>query len=119
MSSTVTYGNQLSFVQTHTTTTLINLVNDNNPTALLQYGIALIHEMNEISRQEYAAPTYSHVDDRNTVRNRITLSILGLPLETIYQQQQMAFILNHLTVSCIIIQSSFILTRMLILVFSF
>ncbi|XP_052069619.1 polycystin-1-like isoform X1 [Mytilus californianus] len=97
VSSTVTHGNQLSFVQIHTTTTLINLVNDNNPTALLQYGIALIHEMNEISRQEYASPSYSHVDDRNTVRNRITLSILGLPLETIYQQQQMAFILNHLT----------------------
>ena len=103
VTSTVSNGNQFAFVQNHTMTTLAQLVTENNPTSLLQYGIVLIHEMNEVSRQEsLISPTYSHIDDRNTVRNRITLAVLGLPLETKYQQNQKAFILCYLTVNFIL-----------------
>lgn len=97
ISSTVTSGNQLSFLQTRATSNLVDLVSNNNPTKLLQYGIAFTHEMNELSRQESLLPN-SHVDDRNKIRNIITVAVLFLPLETIYQQQQMAHILNLLTV---------------------
>lgn len=80
--------------------TLANLVMENNPVVILQYCIALVHEINEQSRQVTSANTNLELGLRTKVRNAITLAAMGLPLDSMHEKEQTAFILEHLTVSC-------------------
>lgn len=79
--------------------TLANLVMENNPVVILQYCIALVHEINEQSRQVTSANTNLELGLRTKVRNAITLAAMGLPLDSMHEKEQTAFILEHLTVS--------------------
>ncbi|XP_069125629.1 polycystin-1-like [Argopecten irradians] len=73
---------------------MLGLVKENSPTLLLQYGITMIHEINELSR---VATNDNEKYLRASLRNILTLTLLGLPLEDNVAQQQAAFFMDHLT----------------------
>ncbi|XP_060076676.1 polycystin-1-like [Ylistrum balloti] len=74
---------------------MLGLVKENSPTLLLQYAITMIHEINELSR---VATTDTEKYRRASLRNILTLTVLGLPLEDRVARQQAAFFMDHLTV---------------------
>ncbi|XP_062602087.1 polycystin-1-like isoform X2 [Saccostrea cucullata] len=78
-------------------TTLANMVLENNPSMILQYSIALVHEINEQSRVAASGNPNNELILRTKIRNAIGLASMGLPLETLHEKEQTAFILEHLT----------------------
>jgi hypothetical protein len=78
---------------------LSNLVLENNPNLILQYSITMVHEINEQSRLVTSANVNHELVLRTKVRNAIMLAAMGLPLESLHEQEQTAFILEHLSVS--------------------
>ena len=90
-------GTNAAYIWQRAETTLSMLVLENNPTLILQYCIALAHEINQESKS--AAGVGTEMDTRTAVRTAVTLATCGLPLETLHEREQMAFILEHITVS--------------------
>ncbi|KAJ8318729.1 hypothetical protein KUTeg_003820 [Tegillarca granosa] len=91
-SVTLTNTTKTDFLNSTAETTLIKFATQNNPSAILQYSMALLHEVNEESR--LSAPGES---TRSLLRNVICVAALGVPVITKHDRHQMAFVLEHLT----------------------
>lgn len=87
------------YIHSLANSTLSNLVLTNNPSMILLYCIAMVHEINEQSRQVTSTTVSQELSLRTKVRNAVTLAAMGLPLESLHEMEQTAFILEHLTVS--------------------
>ncbi|KAL3876004.1 hypothetical protein ACJMK2_033893 [Sinanodonta woodiana] len=76
-------------------TQLLDIVNQNNPSLLVQYVISTLMVLNDLSAS--AGTSDTNLTTRAAIRDLVTVAITGLPIDSVSEIQQLAFAFKLLT----------------------
>ncbi|KAK3612214.1 hypothetical protein CHS0354_039486 [Potamilus streckersoni] len=86
---------KLDYLVDNMKTQLLDIVNQNNPSLLVQYIISTLMVLNDLSAS--ANTTDTNLTTRAAIRDLVTVAITGLPIDSVSEIQQLAFAFKLLT----------------------